>query len=47
MFNVNIHGLVHYDRRRQSKQELEATLTLNLNNQIKTELDPNPVPRAA
>lgn len=39
-FNVNIQGLVHtIDRQLQQEQ---ATLTLNLNNQIKTELDPNP-----
>lgn len=39
-FNVNIQGLVHtIDRASQQEQ---ANLTLNLNNQIKTEVQPNP-----
>jgi YVTN family beta-propeller protein len=40
-FNVNIQGLVHTIDR-GSRQE-QANLTLNLNNQIKTEVEPNPV----
>src|SRR4029450_11797076 len=40
-FNVNIQGLVHtIDRGSQQEQ---ANLTLNLNNQIKTEVEPDPV----
>jgi YVTN family beta-propeller protein len=40
VFNVNIQGLVHtIDRLSQQEQ---ANLTLNLNNQIKTEVPPDP-----
>jgi len=41
VFNVNVQGLVHFIDA-GSKQALEG-FTLNLNNQIKTEVEPNPV----